>query len=297
MPSRQDRPESNRRRIGLLLPSSNTTQEPEFARILPDGVSLHVARLPLRTVEPSSTARIVADIEIESQKLADADVDAIVLAATAPSSRNGIGYDKDLIERIETASGRKATTASTALIQALTALEVQRLTMAAPWSEATNVTTAAFIEASGFTVLAHQALGHVSNLKIGLLEERTAFDMGVTLDRPEAQAVMLACGNWPTLGIVERLESAIGKPVLTTNQVSLWAVLILAGYQAPVFGWGRLLREYHASAMMLGSAVAGERGHSGVAARLTNVATFSRIDRAPAKSSRDCVAGAGGHHD
>jgi maleate isomerase len=69
----------------LLLPSSNTTQEPEFARILPDGVSLHVNRLPLRRVEPSSTARIVKDIEIESQKLADADVDAIVLAATAPS--------------------------------------------------------------------------------------------------------------------------------------------------------------------------------------------------------------------
>jgi maleate isomerase len=55
---------------------------------------------------------------------------------------------------------------------------------------------------------------------------------------------MLACGNWLTLGIVDRLEAAIGKPVLTTNQVSLWAVLRLAGYQAPVFGWGRLLREY-----------------------------------------------------
>jgi maleate cis-trans isomerase len=32
--------------------------------------------------------------------------------------------------------------------------------------------------------------------------------------------------------------------VLTTNQVSLWAALRLAGYYAPVFGWGRLLREF-----------------------------------------------------
>jgi maleate cis-trans isomerase len=239
MPSRQDR-----RRIGLLLPSSNTTQEPEFTRILPDEVTLHVARLPLRTVEPSSTARIVEDIETESQKLADADVDAIVLAATAPSSRNGIGYDQELIGRIERASGRPATTASTAAIQALTALDVKRLVIGAPWSEATNTTSAAFIEASGFTVLAHRALGLVSNLEIGLLDEQTAFDMGVAADHPDAQAVMLACGNWLTMGIVDRLESAIGKPVLTTNQVSLWAVLRLAGYRAPVFGWGRLLREY-----------------------------------------------------
>lgn len=218
----------------------------EFNRILPDGVTLHVARLPLRTVEPSSTAKIVQDIETESQKLADADVDAIVLAATAPSSRNGIGYDKELIKRIENASGRKATTASTALIQALTVCDIQRLVIGAPWSEATNVTAAAFIQASGFAVLAHQALGHVSNLEIGLLEEQTAYDMAVSVDVPDAQAVMLACGNWMTVGIVDRLEAAIDKPVLTTNQVSLWAVLRAVGYHAPIFGWGRLLREHMA---------------------------------------------------
>ncbi len=244
MPSRQDW-----RRIGLLLPSSNTTQEPEFTRILPDGVTLHVARLPLRTIEPSSTRRIVEDIETESRKLADADVDAIVLAATAPSSRNGIGYDQELIKRIESASGRRATTASTALIQALRTLAVQRLVIAAPWSEQTNITTAGFIEASGFTVLAHRALGLVSNLQIGLLDEQTAFDTGSEVDQPETELVMLACGNWLTMGIVDRLEATIGKPVLSTNQVSLWAVLRLAGYQAPVFGWGRLLREHMATEM------------------------------------------------
>ncbi len=239
MPARKDQ-----LRIGLLLPSSNTTQETEFNRIMPDGVTLHVARLPLRTVEPSSTARIVEDIETESQKLADADVDAIVLAATAPSSRNGLGYDQELIRRIETASGRKATTASTALIQALTAFDVQRLVIGAPWGEGVNVTTAAFIEANGFSVLAHRALGHVSNLEIGLLDQQTAYDMGVAIDQPQAQAVMLACGNWLTMGIVDRLETAIGKPVLSTNQVSLWAVLRLAGYRKPVPGWGQLLRDY-----------------------------------------------------
>ena len=44
--------------IGLLLPSSNTTQEFEFNRIPPQGVSLHVTRLPLRNIGPASTARI-----------------------------------------------------------------------------------------------------------------------------------------------------------------------------------------------------------------------------------------------
>jgi maleate isomerase len=108
------------------------------------------------------------------------------------------------------------------------------------------VTSAAFIEASGFTVLAHRAMGHVSNLEIGLLDEQTAYELGAVVDRADAQAVLLACGNWRTLGIVDRLEVALGKPVLTTNQVSLWAVLRLVDYRAPVFGWGSLLREHMA---------------------------------------------------
>jgi maleate cis-trans isomerase len=237
-------PRQGRRRIGLLLPSSNTTQEPEFVRILPDGFTLHVARLPLRTVDADATARVVEDIESESRKLADADVDAIVLAATAPSSRNGINYDRELIRRIEAASGRHATTASTALVQALTVLDVQRLAIAAPWNDTVNTMAAAFIEASGFAVVGQRAMGHVANLEIGLLKQQTAFELGLAVDLPAAQAVMLACGNWSTLGIVEPLEAAIGKPVLTTNQVSLWAVLRLMGHLAPIFGWGRLLRDH-----------------------------------------------------
>src|SRR5438105_899908 len=61
-------------------------------------------------VEAESTLRIVQEIEIESQKLADVDVDVIVFPATAPSSRNGIGYDQELIKRISAASGKPATT-------------------------------------------------------------------------------------------------------------------------------------------------------------------------------------------
>ncbi|HEV2956462.1 MAG TPA: hypothetical protein VGX95_10110, partial [Xanthobacteraceae bacterium] len=147
------------RRIGVLLPSSNSVQEADFWRALPPGFTLHVARMGLSNVEADSTLRVVQEIEAESKKLADADVDVIVFGATAPSSRNGIGYDRELIKRIGGASGKPATTASTALIAALRALGANSIVLAAPWSEAINQTTAAFIEANGFKVLAQGALG------------------------------------------------------------------------------------------------------------------------------------------
>jgi len=231
------------RRIGVLLPSSNSVQEQDFWRVLPKHITQHVARMRLTQVETNSTLRIVEEIETESRKLADADVDVIVLAATAPSSRNGIGYDRELIARIEAASGKPATTASTALLEALRALSAKTIVLGAPWSDAINRTTAAFIEANGFSVVAQEALGLVDNLHIGLLDPQTAYDVGRRVDRSEADAVMLACGNWRAFAIIDRLERDIGKPVLTTNQVSLWQALKIIGGE-PLSGLGVLLREH-----------------------------------------------------
>jgi maleate cis-trans isomerase len=231
------------RRIGLLLPSSNSVQEPDFCTALPKHITLHVARMRLSNVEAESTRHIVDEIEAESRKLADADVDVILFAATAPSSRNGIGYDRELTRRISAASGKPATTASTALLEALRLLGAKRIVLGAPWSEAVNRTAAAFIEANGFAVLAQEALGHVRNLDIGLLDPQSAYDLGRRIDRPDADAVMLACGNWSTFGIIDRLERDLGKPVLTTNQVSLWHALTMMDC-APIDGLGVLLREH-----------------------------------------------------
>jgi maleate isomerase len=233
----------NLRRIGLLIPSSNSVQEPEFCSALPKGITLHVTRMRLSNVEAGSTLRVVQEIETESEKLADADVDVIVLAATAPSSRNGIGYDQELIKRIRSASNKPATTASTALLEALRTLGAKQIVLGAPWSEDINQTVTTFIEENGFKVLARDALGLVRNLEIGRLDSQTAYDAGHRVNRPEADAVMLACGNWSTFSIIERLERNLGKPVLTTNQVSLWHALKIVGGES-LSGLGILPREH-----------------------------------------------------
>src|SRR5579863_3584069 len=181
------------RRIGMLLPSSSSVQERDIGRALPDDITLHVARMRLNNVDAESTLRIVQEIESESQKLADVDVDVIILPATAPSSRNGPGYDQELIKRITAASGKPATTASTALLGALRVLSVKRIVLGAPWSASVNQSVTAFLEANGVEVLAQEALGIVRNLDIGLLDPQTAFDIGQRVNRPDADAVMLAC--------------------------------------------------------------------------------------------------------
>jgi len=232
-----------RHRVGLLVPSSNSTQEPEFLQMLPESVSLHVARLSLSRIDPESTVAIVAELEKESRKLADATVDIVVLAATAPSTRLGKGYDAQLIRRMEEASGKPATTAATAMLDAFATLGVRRVALAAAWSEATNNWVAAFLESHGIEVPSQLAMGVVSNNEVGRLDPDTAFQHGRKADCKDADAVFLACGNWWTASIVESLERAVGKPVLTTNNMTVWHALKKLGVREGVPGFGRLLRD------------------------------------------------------
>ena len=230
-------------RIGLLVPSSNTTVEPEFYRALPKDVTLHVARLPLVQIAADSIAGTADHIETQSRALATADVDIIVLGAAAPSFLKGLGYDREMAKKIEAASGKRATTTSTALIEALKHLGISRAVLGAAYDDKVNAIAKEFLEANGFNVLGAHGLGLVDNLVVGRLDASSAYDLAKKIDRPDAEAIVLACTNWKTMDVIERLEKELGKPVLSTTQVSIWAALRALGRTEGVPGYGRLLRD------------------------------------------------------
>jgi maleate isomerase len=238
------------KRIGLLVPSSNTTVEPEFYRALPADVSLHVGRLPIEQVTPDRVAEMVDPLETEAKKLASANVDVIVLGAAAPSFLKGRGYDREVAGRIEQATGKPATTASTALLASLEALGVRRIALGTAYSGKVNDIAIAFLAANGIEVARTECLGLVDNLEIGRLDVETAYDLGRKVDCPEAQAVTFLCTNWQSMAIIDRLERDIGKPVLSSTQFSVWAALKKVGYAKGVAGYGRLLRDLPDSASL-----------------------------------------------
>ena len=223
------------KRIGLLVPSSNSTVEVEFYRALPRDVSLHVGRLPITQVDPDSIAGMVDPLETESKKLASADVDVIVLGAAAPSFLKGMGYDREMSSRIAQATGKPATTASTALLQSLAALGAKRIALGTAYSGKVNGIAIAFLRANGIEVVKTECLGYVDNLEIGRLDVRTAYDLG--------RRIACLCTNWQSMAIIEDLERDTGLPVLSSTQFSVWAALKLAGYAGRIEGYGRLLRE------------------------------------------------------
>jgi maleate isomerase len=232
------------RRLGVLVPSSNTMVEREFRDVLPGAISMHVGRLPLTRIAADSIVEIVRPLEEEAKKLATADVDLILLGATAPSFFKGLGYDQEVSGRIRNATGKPATTTSTALLEALRRVGAKTVALGAAYDDEVNAVAASFLEANGLRVVHKLGLGYVDNLQVGRLPVETALDVGRRVDHAQADAVVLACTNWVSMAAIEPLEEELGKIVVSTTQASLWSCLLELGWDAPVPGYGALLSRH-----------------------------------------------------
>ncbi len=228
------------RRVGVLLPSSNMVIEPEFYRTVPPGVTVHSMRLLLTEVRYNAWMTMNQEIEKGSEYLATAEVDVILFACTGASFAKP-GYDREIMDRIRQATGIRSTTTSTAVLEAFKELKVKKISLATPYPREVNGIAKIFFESNGIEVIAEKGLGIVSSAEIGRLNSEAVYDLAVEADRPEAEVVLLSCTNLRTFDVLERLEKRLGKPVISSNQASLWSVLKILGAGLPLQGCGTLL--------------------------------------------------------
>ncbi|MGQ9601956.1 MAG: maleate cis-trans isomerase family protein [Candidatus Bipolaricaulia bacterium] len=214
-------------RIGLIIPSSNTTMEAEFARHLPEGVSVHSTRVPLERVTAVELTKMAERAEEAAQLLADAQVDLIVYGCTTGSLIGGKGYDLELERRIRETTGIPALTTARAVLEVLRARGLKRIAVATPYIDEVNEKEREFLIANGFKVVAIRGLGLLQNLEIGMQDPYVAFKLGKELmvDHPEAEGLFISCTNFRTLEITRPLSDELGKPVVSSNQATLWLAL------------------------------------------------------------------------
>lgn len=237
-----------RARIGVLVPPGNPTVEPELYRMAPSGVSVHFARLDSSASASAPgahggmedrTRAYVDSLPAVAPTLAAVNPAVVVLAFTAASYANGFAREQVLADRIASLTGTRALTAAQAILAALAHLGVKRLALGTPYPESISAMGRAYWEAAGLQVVGYARLAGVENI-YDESEER-AYRLARQADAPDADAVLLSGTGLPTVGVLELLERDLGKPVISSNQASLWRALRLAGVHEPVAGFGRLL--------------------------------------------------------
>ncbi|NLE06183.1 MAG: maleate cis-trans isomerase [Crenarchaeota archaeon] len=211
-------------KLGVIIPSSNTTVEQEFSFALHKiPVSLHFARVPLKDVTIDGLSEMEKETEYAAQLLNDAQVDAIVFACTSASLLKGKGHDKAIAKKIIRVANCPVVVTSGAVVDALKKIGVKKITLATPYIKEINEKEKDFLEQNGFEVISIQSLGLTENLEIGKLTMKDALKIAVRADTKLAEAIFISCTNFMTFQAIPILEKQLKKPIISSNSATLWA--------------------------------------------------------------------------
>jgi maleate isomerase len=237
-------------RIGVLTPHEVPGPEVEFAAMAPGRLTVRVARVT-GTTDPGGSGGPVSPAELRplttaplldraAERLVTEPVDVIGYASTTSAYTTGFDAEMAMVLRLSRLTGDPVAATCASAVRALHVLQVERIALiGAPWfaPEFNELGTAYFTD-QGFDV--------VSSASAGLSHDPRAIEPAAVCEwasrhvADAAQAVFIGGNGFRAAGAIKTLETTIGRPVLTSNQVLLWQLLAQVDAGFEIHGYGRL---------------------------------------------------------
>ncbi|AQA02374.1 Asp/Glu racemase [Mycobacterium sp. MS1601] len=241
-------------RIGLIVPSSNTTMETELPELFARQTAatghrytFHSARAGMKNVNREELLAMVGKAADCAAAVADADVDVIAYACLVAVMAQGPSAhveSESVIERAAAATGHPAavTSSAGALVRTLHAHGFGRIAMVTPYMKPLTQMVRDYIAATGIEVVDAVSLEVSDNLAVGRLDPSGLPAIARDLLRDGVDAVVLsACVQMPSLPAVQAAEDELGVPVITAATATASEILAALGHEPRISGAGKLL--------------------------------------------------------
>ena len=230
-----------RARLGVLVPSRIIATEPEFIEMTPEGVSCHYHRISFLGSGIESLKKVREGLEEATKLIMHIHPKAMAMTGTGVSFAGGYGYDQQMIQQMKEINGNlPTTTTSSSVIDAFHKLGVKKISMAMPYSEEVALVAVRFVEESGIEVLKKKWLAQSP----ATVPNDVVYSLALEVDDSASEAMFLPCVGWHTIEVIEKLEWALQKPVISSNQATMWNLLRLANINDRIKGYGQLLSKY-----------------------------------------------------
>ena len=219
------------RRIGLIVPSSNTVVEVDFARNLPPGATLHTARMFLaETTEAAERAMITEYVPRAALDLASLSPHVVAFACTSGGAVLGADGEARLIEELARTTNARVVSTNAAVKALIERHAPRRVAVITPYVDELNERIRAGLVGRGLNVVRIAGLGITENYAIALIppDRIVAFAVEQLAD-VAFDLLFVSCTNFRGLAARPALLDRFGVPVVTSNQATIVATLEALG--------------------------------------------------------------------
>lgn len=240
-------------RVGLIVPSSNTTMETEIPAMLrsiengANSFTFHSSRMRMKHVTKEELAQMDKDSDRCALELSDARCDVIAYACLVAIMSQGSGYHCLSESRLHQATKENGAPTSIvssagALIEGIEALGAKKVAIITPYMKPLTQMVVDYIEESGIQVTDSISLEVADNLQVGRLDPLQLPEIVKGLDISEADAVVLsACVQMPSLPAIQIVEDRLGLPVLSAGTATVYKIMKELNIPTSVPNAGKLL--------------------------------------------------------
>jgi maleate isomerase len=238
-----------RAKIGIVIPSTNTTMEPEMHSMEPPGVTFHTARLylaqsSLRTPEDAQRAPAAFQdaLKIAIRDVVTAELDYLMIGVSALSFMGGVAGGQRFEESLKQMTSVPITTASAAAMAALRLYDVKRIGILSPHPAMFDDHYVRFFSESGYQVTRLHRIDCPTTLAIAMVEEATIRSALSDLIEAGSEAIVQVGTGLVMTRLADEAERWLGRPVLAVNAAMLWYALRALDIRDPLLGFGSILR-------------------------------------------------------
>lgn len=240
-----------RRKLAVLVPSTNTSVQPEFDGMRPEGVTNHISRIRIPNMPLASDAdfrllveRIAAAQREAVESVMTCEPDHLVLGISVETFWGGLEASRKLTAELEAQTGLPVTGGADACAAAFAALGVRRIAVLTPYFPVGDDNVRRFFEESGFQVARVRGLKCASPVLIAHVPAEVLREAVAALDGDDVDAVVQVGTNLAMAKLAARLEAERAKPILAINACIYWRALRAGGIADRVPGWGSLLERH-----------------------------------------------------
>jgi maleate cis-trans isomerase len=237
-----------RHAIGVLSPLAGSDTMPYgFYRLLGPDYIVISASLALASFKPEDLDRAVAAIDDKLGHLLSRGADLILQSGTPLALSLGPQAHQRLLDRLRERCGLPVLSSMLNAVMAARALKVKKLVVANKWNDTINRQLAAYIAHWDIELIAsaadsqEPAYFQSANLRQG---SELCYKLGrdALAREPNADALFIGGGAWLVEPAAERLERECGRPVITSLNGAVRAILKELGEWRPFpTGFGRVL--------------------------------------------------------
>ena len=231
--------------VGVLYPAYSAEDDyPRLAAALNPAVDVRVVHTSSPNLHRIDETQITGSREYllaGAEELRPHEVAVCMWACTSASFAFGVDGARRQVQDLAEALGVPASSTSLAFLSACKALGLKRVAVAATYPEALSSLFRDFLETDGREVVHMGCLDVWSGDESALIGREEVLRFARANDHPDAEAVLIPDTALHTAGFLQELETAVGKTVLTANQVTMWEALRLANRLTPQSGLGRLM--------------------------------------------------------